>query len=165
METAQPMFEVTTRYTYYELRRYDSFMLNKCRHYYLRLIVFMAVFAALGVIAILCGAQMIGFCIVGGTVLGTAMGITVTAVRRPKQIAKTPLLDKQVTVRFYSDHLEDDNDYSHSRFEYSMITRVCETEKDFYIMISGAGGIIIAKPNCSNELMEYIRGLDPKKKK
>ena len=103
--------------------------------------------------------------IVGGTVLGVAVRITVTAVRRPKQIAKTPLLDKRVTVRFYSDHLEDDNEYSHSKFEYSMITRVCETEKDFYIMISGVGGIIIAKPNCSDELMEYIRGLDPKKKK
>ena len=60
METAEPMFEVTTIYTYNELRRYDSFVLNKCRHYYLRLIVFMLAFAALGVITILCGAQMIG---------------------------------------------------------------------------------------------------------
>lgn len=165
METAEPMFEVTTLYTYNELRRYDSFMLNKCQHYYLRLVVFMLAFAVLGVITILCGAQMIGFCIVGGTVLGVAVRITVTAVQRPKQIAKNPLLDKQVMVRFFSNHLEDDNDYSRSKFEYSMITRVHETEKDFYIMISGAGGIIIAKQNCSDELMAHIRGLNPKKKK
>ena len=100
MENTEQMYEVTTRYTYNEMRRYDCFVLNKCRRYYLRLIIFMLAFAALGVITILCGSQMIGFCIVGGTVLGVAVRITVTAVRRPKQIAKSPLPDKRVTVRF-----------------------------------------------------------------
>lgn len=165
METAERKFEVTINYTYNELRRYDSFLLNKCRHYYLRLIAFAVVFAALGVIAVLCGAQLIGFCIAGGAVLGVAVRMTLTAAQRPRQIAKSPLLDNQVTVRFYSDHLENDNDYSHSKFEYSMITRVHETERNFYIMISGAGGIIIAKQNCSDELMDYIRSLNPQKKK
>ena len=161
----EPLFEVTTKYTYHELKRYDSYVLNHIVHYYLRTAALIVMLAAIGVALILFASGPIGVMLLVGSVAGGVLGLTIDAGRRSRLLMKNPLLDKLTTARFFEDHLTIDRDKNHTEFPYSQIIRVCETDSNFYIMLTAAGGIIVSKKNCTPEVMEHIRGLAPAKKK
>lgn len=153
----EPLFETTTHYTYSEMRRYDSFVLNRITYFYLRLVIVMLLLVACGVIVMCLGYQLVGITIMIGSVLGVALRITVTATAAPKRISNSPMLNKTANLRFYADHMTKDNDKNHTEFDYSQIYRLRETERNFYIIIKGVGGIIIVKDNCSDELVAFLR--------
>lgn len=161
----EPLFEVTTKYTYHEMKRYENYVLNHIAHYYLRMAAVILLFAAIGVALILFASGQIGAILLVGSVAGGILRLTIDAGRRSNQLMKNPLLDNLTTARFFEDHFTVDRDKNHTEFPYSQINRVCETDSNFYIMLTAAGGIIVTKKNCTPEVMEYIRGLAPAKKK
>lgn len=122
-------------------------------------------FSALGAVMIAFDSVTIGVMLLVGSVAGGILGLTIDAGRRSKLLMKNPLLDKLTTARFFEDHFTVDRDKNHTEFPYSQIIRVCETDGNFYIILTAAGGIIVSKKNCTPEVMEYIRGLSPAKKK
>ena len=156
----EPLFETTTQYTYSEIKRYHCFVLNHIMHYYLRLIVSVLSLAALGVIVMLCGLPEIGVMIIIGSAAGVLIRITVSCVNTPKQLMKSPMLDKTVNQRFYEDRITQEHGSNHTEYLFSSIKRVYETERNFYILIDTVGGIIIAKANCSEQLSAFIRELE-----
>ncbi len=153
----EPLFETTTHYTYSEMRRYDSFVLNRITYFYLRLVIVMLLLVVCGVIVVCLGYPLVGITIMIGSVLGVALRIMVTVASAPKRIENSPMLNKTATLRFYEDHMTKDNDKNHTEFDYSQIYRLRETDRNFYIIIKGVGGIIIVKENCSAELIAFLR--------
>ncbi len=153
----EPLFETTTHYTYSEMRRYDSFVLNKITYFYLRLVITMLLLVACGAIVTCLGYQIFGITIMIASVLGVALRIMITVTSAPKRIENSPMLNKTATLRFYDDHMTKDNDKNHTEFDYSQIYRLRETDRNFYIIIKGVGGIIIVKENCSAELIAFLR--------
>lgn len=153
----EPLFETTTHYTYSEMRRYDSFVLNKITYFYLRLVITMVLLVACGAIVMCLGYQIVGITIMIGSILGVALRIMVTVTSAPKRIENSPMLNKTAILRFYEDHMTKDNDKNHTEFDYSQIYRLRETDRNFYIIIKGVGGIIIVKENCSAELIAFLR--------
>ncbi len=153
----EPLFETTTHYTYSEMRRYDSFVLRRITYFYLRLVIGMLLLVACGVIVMCLGYQLIGITIMIGSVLGVALRIMVTVATAPKRIENSPMLNKTAVLRFYDDRITKDNGNNHTEFDYSQIYRLRETDRNFYIIIRGAGGIIIVKDNCTDELIAFLR--------
>ena len=62
---------------------------------------------------------------------------------------------------FFDDHLEEKDENSYDKLEYSMIRKIIESDSNFYIMKSEKQGYIIVKSNCSPELIEFIKSLKP----
>ena len=153
----EPLFETTTHYTYSEMRRYDSFVLNRITYFYLRLVIVMLLLVACGVIVMCLGYQLVGITIMIGSLLGVALRIMITIATAPKRVGSSPMLNKTAILRFYADHMTKDNDNNHTEFDYNQIYRLRETERNFYIIIRGVGGIIIVKDNCSEELIAFLR--------
>ena len=159
----EPLFEVTTKYTYHEMKRYDSYVLSNIVHYYQRIAALVVTLAVIGVALILFASGPIGVMLLVGSLAGGVLGVTINAARRSKQLMKNPLLDELVTVRFYEEHFTVDCNKNHTEHDYSLITCIGETDSDFYIVLSSGVGVIAAKPDCSPELMEHIRSLIPAK--
>ncbi len=159
----EQLFEVTSHYTYEELKRYNRFY--RIRKVYPRILLFLLLMSALGVIVIFAGNQTIGLAIIAGLLLGIIVSIIIRAARLPKALKNMPMFDKAVTVRFYENRITAEYDNTRIEYDHARIKRVYETNDDFYIFAQSVGGIIIAKQNCSEQLSEYIRGLDPAKKK
>lgn len=153
----EPLFETTTHYTYSEMRRYDSFVLCRVTYFYLRLVIVMLALMAVGVIVMCLGHQLIGITMLIAAMLGVALRIMVTVMTAPKRINSSPMLNKTAILRFYDNHMTKDNDNNHTEFDYSQIYRLRETDRNFYIIIKGVGGIIIVKENCSDELIAFLR--------
>lgn len=158
----EQLFEVTTRYTYEELKRYNRFY--RIRKVYPRLALFLLLMAALGVIVMIAGSAAIGWAVIVGLLFGIIISIIIRTVRLPKALKNIPMFDKAVTVRFFENRITAEYDNTRIEYDRARIKRVYETGSDFYIFVQSVGGIIIAKQNCSEQLSEYIRGLAPTKK-
>ncbi len=159
----EQLFEVTSRYTYEELKRYNRFY--RIRKVYPRIALFLLLMAALGVIVMIAGSAAIGWAIIVGLLLGIIVSIIIRAVGLPKALKNMPMFDKAVTVRFFENSVTAEYDNTRVEYDRARIKRVYETNDDFYILAQSVGGIIIAKQNCSEQLSEYIRGLAPARKK
>ena len=62
---------------------------------------------------------------------------------------------------FFDDYLEEKDEKSYDKLEYSMIHKIIESDSNFYIMKNEKRGYIIVKSNCSPELIEFIQNLKP----
>ena len=67
-------------------------------------------------------------------------------------------------ISFYEDCFEQTNSLGTSKITYDKIYRILENDTNLYIMISKNQGYIIIKENCSQELIDFIKNLTPKKK-
>lgn len=72
--------------------------------------------------------------------------------------------EQQLTYRFYENHLQMQNMYGISNFNYKDLYSIVETETNFYLKISVQQHIIIVKTNCTSELLDYIRQLQTHQK-
>ncbi len=160
----EPLHEVTTKYTFYELKRFFEFY-RKINYYWLRVSSVVLVFAAVGGLVILSGETMIGVVLVLGAALGFAMLVLKSRSLVADAVEKSNLMDKTVTIIFCDNRITLDYDRNHFEFLHSEITKHYETDTDFYIFMGKRGGILIPKPDCSSELSDYIRTLKPKEQK
>ena len=80
-----------------------------------------------------------------------------------KAYYSNPFLQKNhlQVYSFYEEYLEEKNNDSSAKIEYSLIHNIIETETNFYIMIGNNQGHVIIKSNCSPELIEFIQNLKP----
>ncbi len=159
----EQLFEVTSHYTYEELKRYNRFY--RIRKVYPKMLVFLLLMAAPAIKIILSGYQKMGLAIIIGLLLGTIGYVVFNAVRLPKALKNMPMFDKIVTVRFYENFITAEFDSNRVEYDHARIKRIYETNDNFYIDARSFGSIIIVKQNCSEQLSEYIRELDPVKKK
>ncbi len=65
--------------------------------------------------------------------------------------------------RFYSDHVEQENQLGTSSYEYAKLFRVIEGKDAFYLMLADNQGIIVEKSKSSDELCAFLQTLITKK--
>ncbi len=63
----------------------------------------------------------------------------------------------KTTFKFYEDHFLQQNKLGRRETKYSELTKIYDTATNFYLMTSEAQGSVIAKQDCSSELITFIQ--------
>lgn len=89
-------------------------------------------------------------------VVMTGIGI---ALMSKKTMTFIKLQEQQFHYRFYAEYVQLQTIYGITTFNYKALHDIVETESNFYLQVSSAQYIVLAKKNCSPELIDHIRQL------
>ncbi|MGN1031411.1 MAG: YcxB family protein [Butyricicoccaceae bacterium] len=150
------LFKTTTDYSFEEYKKFNLviwFQINKMHRTAILTVVLIAVLAfALEMPILYLGVVLF---------LMFLYLFTMREIKSTYQSSRESM-GKRSELRFYPDHLEGKSKIGESRVAYSELYCVIETKTNIYLMTSRNQGFIVVKENCSEELLAFLRSIQPK---
>ena len=70
--------------------------------------------------------------------------------------------NEHIRYEFYPDHVLLLTNHGDGSYKYSDFTKMLETKDEIVLLLSRNQGLLILKENCSQELLDFLRGKFPK---
>lgn len=156
----EPLFKTTTEYTYDEYKKFNkeinvkNFKLKMYFSIYTLIFTFAAFifFTDRNYLALV-------FCLTLIVAPIIILPMQINKLQKKIYNNYVSMHGTQTNISLYNDHLEVSNLMEHLSYPYVKISKIVETETNFYIMNRENRGMIIIKSNCSLELLEFLQEL------
>ena len=156
-----PKYQVTYKYDEELFKKYNYALFTKGNKSHVSIIIVCSIclVAAIGFGLFFKGFFWPVIYIILGAAFPLLMKLRIDSVIKRTWSSNTAMQNMENNVFFYDDHLEQKNKTGEIRYDYSEIYKVFDDDFGIYIMIARNMGICIRRDACSEEAIEFIKGI------